>query len=90
MQLLDSDSYREFQNELLLNPELGKLIRGGAGIRKVRWVLPNKGKSGGIRIIYYYKAIQNTIYLLFAYQKNIVDNLSDKQVSQLAILVKDL
>jgi len=90
LKLLSEESYREFQNEVFQNPEIGKLIKGGHGIRKVRWSLPNKGKSGGIRIIYFYKNTKNLVYLLFAYPKNVADNLTDEQVAQLAKLVKEL
>jgi len=90
LQLIDDDSYKEFQNELFQNPEMGKLIKGGGGIRKIRWTLPNKGKSGGIRVIYFYKKVKNNIFLLYAYPKNAADSLSDKQVAQLARLVKEL
>ena len=34
------------------NPECGDLISGGGGIRKVRFAIGGKGKSGGVRIIY--------------------------------------
>ena len=90
LQLIDDNSYRELQNELVINPEAGKIIKGGGGIRKIRWALPNKGKSGGIRIIYFYKNANNQIYFLFAYPKNVADNLTDNQVNQLAQLVKEL
>mgnify|MGYP000856868518 CR=1 FL=1 len=90
LKLLSEESYREFQNEVFQNPEIGKLIKGGCGIRKVRWSLPNKGKSGGIRIIYFFKNTKNLVYLLFAYPKNVADNLTDEQVAQLAKLVKEL
>jgi len=88
--LLDDESYKEFQNELLQNPKLGNVIKGGGGIRKIRWSLPNKGKSGGIRIIYYVQTVKDIIYLLFAYPKNEADNLTDNQIAQLAKIVKEI
>ncbi len=90
LQLLSEESYREFQNEVFKNPEIGKLIKGGGGIRKIRWALPNSGKSGGIRIIYYYKNTNNQVFLLFAYPKSVADNLTDDQTAQLAKIVKEL
>ena len=88
--LLDDESYKEFQNELLQNPKLGNVIKGGGGIRKIRWSLPNKGKSGGIRIIYYVQTVKDIIYLLLAYPKNEADNLTDNQIAQLAKIVKEI
>ena len=37
LKLLSEESYREFQNEVFKNPQIGKLIKGGGGIRKIRW-----------------------------------------------------
>ncbi|WP_253694371.1 MULTISPECIES: hypothetical protein [unclassified Treponema] len=34
--LLDEDTYKQFKEYLVCNPLKGKLIKGGAGIRKIR------------------------------------------------------
>jgi len=44
----------ELQNELLINPEKGDLIKGTAGARKIRMASVGRGKRGGSRVIYYY------------------------------------
>lgn len=54
-ELLSDDEYYDFQKYLVENPESGDVIKGDYGIRKVRWNLTNRGKSGSIRVIYYYK-----------------------------------
>jgi hypothetical protein len=41
------------QEELVNNPEIGKLIKNSGGIRKFRWGLGHQGKSGGLRVICY-------------------------------------
>lgn len=46
--LLSDEEYRNLQNELILNPEKGKIIRGGGGLRKIRWGISGRGKSGGV------------------------------------------
>ncbi|MEK8017934.1 MAG: hypothetical protein VSS75_013760 [Candidatus Parabeggiatoa sp.] len=46
---LNDDEYRELQNYLLENPNVGAIIRGSGGMRKLRWAARGKGKSGGIR-----------------------------------------
>jgi len=43
---------REFEAFLCEYPETGSMIQGTGGLRKFRWNLPGKGKSGGIRILY--------------------------------------
>jgi len=45
------------------NPEIGDIIAGTGGLRKIRWSLANKGKRGGIRIIYYWQAAVDRLYL---------------------------
>ncbi len=67
---LTDDEYRAFQWYLFLNPEAGDLVRGSGGVRKVRWAPGGKGKSGGIRIMYYWKKSDNEIWLLTLYSKS--------------------
>jgi len=50
--LLPDEDYRTLQIALLLRPEQGPLIKGGGGLRKVRWALKGVGKRGGVRVIY--------------------------------------
>jgi hypothetical protein len=61
----------------------------GAGIRKVRVAVGSRGKSGGARVIYYWAVQRDPIVLLYAYAKNRAADLTPKQVSQLAKVVKD-
>jgi hypothetical protein len=86
--LLSDEEYGGFQSRISANPELGVLIKGGGGIRKVRVAVGSRGKSGGARVIYYWAVRQNVILLLYAYPKNAAANLTPKQVSQLAKTVK--
>ena len=52
---LSEDEYLGLQSFLILNPEVGKVVPGSGGVRKVRWAIAGKGKSGGVRVIYYFK-----------------------------------
>lgn len=87
--LLDDESYREFQNALLLNPESGDLIKGGGGIRKIRWKRENIGKRGGIRVIYYYFVSKEQIVFLYAYPKSVADDLTSEQLKILSKIVEN-
>jgi len=89
LDLLTDDSYKSLQAALMLHPEIGDLIPGGGGIRKIRWANDHHGKRGGIRVIYFYKSQANQIYFLFAYPKTVKDNLSDEQKKILGKLVKE-
>jgi len=87
--LLPDDEYRKLQAALSNNPQLGPLIRGGGGLRKVRWGVPGKGKSGGIRVIYYWVAPKNQLLMLVAYAKSERDDLTQAQLAVLRKLVKE-
>ena len=81
--------YRLLQEALLLHPEAGAIIRDGGGLRKIRWHLPGQGKRGGLRIIYYWDVLEESIYLLLVYPKNQQDNLTPTQLKVLRQLVKE-
>jgi hypothetical protein len=87
---LSDDDYGAFQQSLAHQPDAGDLIRGGGGIRKVRWALPGRGKSGGIRVIYYWRVKADQIYLLFLFPKGERSDLTSAQVKQLAKHVREL
>lgn len=88
--LMDDDNYSSLQAELIRNPQKGALIVNGGGIRKIRWSLGRgQGKRSGVRIIYYYKNSQGQILMLFAYPKNVADNLTDSQIKQLSCKTKE-
>jgi len=58
------------------NPEVGVVVPGTGGVRKLRWALPGRGKSGGARVIYYYHSKSIPLYALDMYAKNQKTNLS--------------
>jgi len=47
------DDYAAMQTVLVKRPDLGKIIPGSGGIRKMRWAGSGRGKRGGLRVIYY-------------------------------------
>ncbi len=87
---LDDDDYAALQAILALRPDAGRLIPGGSGLRKLRWAAEGRGKRGGLRVIYYWLAADQQIWMLLAYPKNEQDNLSPQQMKQLKTLVEDL
>lgn len=88
--LLSDDEYRVLQNDMAGFPDRGDLIKGGGGIRKLRHALSGKGKSGGVRVIYYWIRDDDQIYMLLIYPKSKKDNLSDRETAILRELVKAL
>ncbi|NKC13720.1 MAG: transcriptional regulator [Gammaproteobacteria bacterium] len=67
---LSDDEYRMLQWHLQEKPESGDIIRGSGGVRKVRWAPEGKGKSGGVRVIYYWKKSDYEIWMLTIYNKS--------------------
>ena len=88
--LISDDEYAVLQRELSEDPQVGALVRGGGGIRKMRFALPGRGKSGGIRVIYYWLREDGQIYMLLAYPKSEKDNLTDRETAVFRELVKEL
>ncbi len=84
------EDLRALQRYLLVSPEAGDLIRGGAGLRKLRWSVPGRGKRGGARVIYYWHVSRHHVYLIYGYVKSKREDLTPQQIRVLAGLMKDL
>jgi len=67
---LSDEEYSALQWMLLARPDAGKVVPGSGGLRKLRWAAPGRGKSGGYRVIYYWRDHQDQIWLLTIYAKN--------------------
>jgi hypothetical protein len=74
----NDDEYQELQARLGSNPELGDVMPGTGGFRKVRWadVRRGKGRRGGLRIIYYYFRSDHQIWLMTLYGKGEASDLT--------------
>ena len=88
VRLLDDESYRLLQAELLQDPEKGDLMRGSGGLRKLRWAVPGRGKRGGVRVIYYWAVSKDRFLMLLIYDKTEQDELTADQLRQLRQLVE--
>lgn len=88
MGLSDND-LSVLEKQLLQNPKAGDVIEGTGGARKIRINLnDNRGKSGGGRVIYVDIFEKSKIYLLFAYPKNIQENLTSEQKKPIRNLIE--
>ncbi len=86
--ILSDDDYSNMQWLLAINPEAGPVIPGCGGLRKLRWRTSDKGKRGGVRIIYYVYARDQVVYLLYAYKKSRQEDLTHKQLRILKDYIK--
>jgi hypothetical protein len=87
-ELITDDEYRLLQTHLVNRPDVGQIIPGSGGLRKLRWSAGGHGKRGGIRSIYYWFVSQDIILVLYAYPKNEQDNLTPEQLKQLKKIVE--
>src|SRR5712692_2035365 len=68
--LLTQQERAALRDAIASNPGLHPVIPGTGGVRKARWGRQGKGKSGGVRAIYYYWISDDEVYLLYIYAKN--------------------
>lgn len=87
--LFAEDNYFAFQDYLQENYLLGDMIPGGGGLRKIRWRAKGKGKSGGVRVIYYFASEKGYIYLMAIYGKNQQTDLGKDQLKRLTEQAKE-
>lgn len=84
--LLTADERRGIVDYLATNPKAGDLMEGTGGVRKLRWGRDGRGKSGGVRVIYYFHSERLPLYLLTLFAKNERANLSRAERNELATL----
>lgn len=85
--LLRDAEREELVSFLAGNPLAGDLMEGTGGIRKLRWARQGMGKSGGVRVIYFFYNEGMPLYALTVYGKGEKDNISKAERNQLAQLV---
>ncbi len=91
LERLLSDVERQILIEYLAaNPKIGVIMQGIGGVRKLRWARQGSGKSGGVRIIYYFHDENMPLYLLTVFGKSEQENLSKAERNELAKLVRIL
>ncbi len=84
---LNDDDLRRLQEEMLLDPKIGPVMKGTGGVRKTRFAFEHQGKSGGVRVIYIDFEIHEKIFLITAYPKNVKDNLTESERNELRQLI---
>ena len=85
---LSTIDLNRLKKTLLLNPQTGDVIQGTGGARKLRIRLENTGKSGGGRVIYLDVYEKEKLYFLFAYPKNVQENLTPEQKHAIKTIIE--
>ena len=74
--LLTKGEILKAEDEIALSPDRWPVISGTGGVRKARSSKGDSGKSGGVRILYYFILVDEVIYLLDIYAKNEKENIT--------------
>ena len=81
---------QEMEEEIAVDPGRHPVIPGTGGFRKARWRRPGGGKSGGVRVIYYFMDRPDLIFLADLYAKNEKENLTHAERNQLQKIASEI
>jgi hypothetical protein len=87
---LTDEDLISLEKTLLDDPKQAPVIQGTGGVRKIRFALRGKGKSGGIRVLYIDLENVRIIYLLLAYPKSEKADLTEDEKRAVKDLVTTL
>lgn len=90
VRLLSDAEFRVIQSRLLAEPDVGNVIPGTGGVRKLRVAMRGKGTRGGGRVIYLLRRQSGRIYLLTCYAKGEQEDISPNQRKMLRLVVDQL
>lgn len=82
--LLSPEERQDLIGYLAEHPRAGDIMEGTGGVRKLRWRRGSQGKSGGVRVIYYYHDDLMPLYLLTLFAKGDKANLTKSERNDLA------
>ena len=88
--LLSVEERQDLINYLAEHPKSGDIMEGTGGVRKLRWRRGGQGKSGGVRVIYYFHDDLMPLYLLTLFAKGDKANLTKAERNELADLIDAL
>jgi hypothetical protein len=71
------------------HPEVGDVVPGTGGLRKIRWSRAGSGKSVGVRVIYFNRFVTGEIILIVMYAKSERGNLSAKQLLEIRNVIEE-
>jgi len=88
--LLDEEERMAMEFYIACAPEDHPVIPGAGGFRKARWARRGKGKSGGLRLVYFFLAEPERVYMASIYAKSRKETLSAADRNVLARLATQI
>ena len=80
---MTEEEVKQLIDLLARDPKAGAVMRETGGIRKVRFATEGKGKSGSVRVVYYFYNETMPVFLLTVFAKNEKDNLTKDERNKL-------
>ena len=78
----------EFAAYIAESPNAGHVVPQSGGIRKVRWRRSGTGKSGGVRVIYFTKTVEEEVVLLLIHAKSKTDNITGTKLKEIRRVIE--
>jgi hypothetical protein len=89
-EVLSDDEQADLEVRLALHPRSGSVVPGTGGVRKIRVAPEGRGKRGGVRVIYYFHAPREVVFLILAYAKTARDTLTGADRERMRRLTRQL
>ncbi|HXD86346.1 MAG TPA: type II toxin-antitoxin system RelE/ParE family toxin [Urbifossiella sp.] len=86
---LDDEDLARLQKELVGEPEIGSVIPGTGGLRKMRFAREGTGKSGSFRVCYASFLDHGVILLVIVYGKQHKSDITPAEKQTMARLLKE-
>jgi hypothetical protein len=86
---LNDEDPQKLEMIILENPQVGDVITGTSGLRKMRFSL-EKGKSSGARIMYVDFATYQQVYLIGAFSKKEKENLTQSEKNEIKKIIIEI
>ena len=78
----------EFAAYIAESPNAGDVVPQSGGIRKIRWRRSGTGKSGGVRVIYFTRTVEEEVVLLLIYAKSKTDNITGTKLKEIRRVIE--
>lgn len=84
----NEDERGEFAAYIAEYPAAGDVVPNSGGIRKVRWRRAGTGKSGGVRVIYFTRTVEEEVVLLLIYAKAKTGNITGAKLKEIRRVIE--